>query len=79
MLVLTRKIRESIRVDDNIEVVVLAVSGRRVRLGIECPDQITIDRAEVRGRRQCSQARSSTSPATGSVGSMRGRPTQTTN
>ena len=37
MLVLSRRIQESIVVDDNIEITVVQLNGNRVRLGIECP------------------------------------------
>jgi len=47
MLVLTRKKSESIRIADEIEVVVLAVQGRRVRLGISCPREIPVHRHEL--------------------------------
>ena len=37
MLVVTRKIDESIIISDNIEVTVLEVTGDRVKLGISAP------------------------------------------
>ena len=37
MLILTRKIGESILVGDNIRLVVLEIRGRQIRLGIEAP------------------------------------------
>ena len=50
MLILTRKIGESIIVGDNIRVVVLEVRGRQIRLGIEAPSEIVVLRAEVAQR-----------------------------
>ncbi len=47
MLILTRKEDESIIIDDEIEIKVLAVEGNRVQLGIEAPKEITIHRQEV--------------------------------
>ncbi|PQO40745.1 carbon storage regulator [Blastopirellula marina] len=47
MLVLSRKPGESIQIDANITVVVLGVSGNRVRFGIEAPPHVSIDRSEV--------------------------------
>ena len=47
MLVLTRKVDESIIVDGDIEIMVVAVHGNRVKLGITAPDSIRIRRAEV--------------------------------
>jgi len=47
MLVLTRKPNESIVIGDDIEVSVLAVSGEKVRIGIEAPRDIPVFRKEV--------------------------------
>lgn len=50
MLVLSRKTSESIRIADNIEVVVLEVKHGKVRLGFRCPDDVSILRKEVYDR-----------------------------
>ena len=47
MLVLSRKLNESIVINDNIVVTVLGVKGDRVRLGIEAPGEIPVHRQEV--------------------------------
>jgi carbon storage regulator len=47
MLVLTRRVDESIAIGDNILVTVLAVEGDRVKIGITAPREITILRQEV--------------------------------
>ena len=47
MLILTRKIGESIIVGDNIKVVVLEVRGRQIRLGIEAPPEVVVLREEI--------------------------------
>jgi len=47
MLVLTRKIGESLAINDNIRITVLEVKGKTVRLGIEAPDDIKVYRQEV--------------------------------
>lgn len=47
MLVLSRKKNESIRIGDEIEVIVLEVSKNRVRLGFRCPAHIAISRKEL--------------------------------
>ncbi len=47
MLVLTRKLGESIAIDDDIKIVVLQIKGRQVRLGIEAPRDTKIHREEV--------------------------------
>ena len=48
MLVLSRKLDEGIRIGDDISVKVLGVSGQQVRLGIDAPREVQIDRAELR-------------------------------
>jgi flagellar assembly factor FliW len=50
MLILTRKIGESILIGDNIRVVVLEVRGRQIRLGIEAPADIVVLREEIAQR-----------------------------
>ncbi len=47
MLVLTRKSNQSIMIGDDIEVSVLAISGEKVRLGIEAPKSVPVFRREV--------------------------------
>lgn len=47
MLVLSRKKHESIIINDNIEVKILAVEGDQVKLGIVAPKSVTIHRQEV--------------------------------
>lgn len=47
MLVLTRKIGESVTIGDNIKVSVMDIKGRQVRLGIEAPPSMTIHREEI--------------------------------
>lgn len=50
MLILTRKVGESIIIDENIRVVVLEVRGRQIRLGIEAPSDIVVLREEIAQR-----------------------------
>jgi carbon storage regulator len=47
MLVLTRKINESIVINDDVSVLVVEVRGDRVRLGIDAPKNVTVHRKEV--------------------------------
>jgi carbon storage regulator len=51
MLVLTRRIGEEIVIDGNIRVMVIAVKGDKVRLGISAPTSVTVDRKEVHEQR----------------------------
>jgi carbon storage regulator len=50
MLVLSRKHGESVRIADNIEVVVLEIKNGKVRLGFRCPDEVPVLRREVYDR-----------------------------
>jgi carbon storage regulator len=47
MLVLTRKQDEKIVIDDDIEIVIVEVRGRRVRLGIAAPKGVRVHRKEI--------------------------------
>jgi len=47
MLVLSRKRNESIVIDENIVITVVEVRGDKVRLGIEAPREVPINRSEV--------------------------------
>jgi carbon storage regulator len=51
MLVLTRKQGETIVINDEIQVTVVALQGNKIRLGIEAPEWVTVDRQEVHQRR----------------------------
>jgi len=47
VLVLTRKVHQSIMIGDEIEIVVLEVRGEQVRLGIRAPKSVAVHRQEV--------------------------------
>lgn len=47
MLILTRKPGETIRIGDDISVTVLGVNGQQVRLGINAPKGVPVDREEI--------------------------------
>lgn len=52
MLILTRKIGEKLRINDDIEVVVLGVKHGQVRLGVEAPKDVSVHREEIYQRIQ---------------------------
>ena len=47
MLALTRKKGESIIIADNIEIVVIGIQGEQVKLGINAPRNIAVNRKEI--------------------------------
>jgi carbon storage regulator len=51
MLVLSRRVGETLIIDGDIEVTVVAVQGDRVRLGIKAPPAVRVDRQEIHQRR----------------------------
>jgi carbon storage regulator len=57
MLVLTRRVGERLRIGSDIELVVLDVRGRDVRLGVTAPPEIPVHREEIYLRiKQANQA-----------------------
>jgi carbon storage regulator len=50
MLVLSRKTDESIVIDDNIKVVIVAIQGLSVKLGIQAPLNVPVQRSEIQQR-----------------------------
>ncbi|MBI5266142.1 MAG: carbon storage regulator CsrA [candidate division Zixibacteria bacterium] len=47
MLILTRKLGESIAIGDQIRISVLGIRGRQVRLGIDAPSDVVVHREEI--------------------------------
>lgn len=79
MLVLTRKIGESIRIGDDIIITVKQISGKHVRLGIQAPSAIPVYREEiyiqiVAAREEAAAAALSALPTTEPVGSNDEKP-----
>jgi carbon storage regulator len=58
MLILTRRIGETIVIDDEkIKVTVLGVKGNQVRLGIVAPKDVSVDREEIAQRKLAENGR----------------------
>jgi carbon storage regulator len=52
MLVLSRRLGESLKLGDDITVTVLSISGSQIRLGVDAPREIPVHRQEVYERLQ---------------------------
>jgi carbon storage regulator len=69
MLILTRRAGEALRIGDDIEVTVMAVNGSQVRIGINAPRDVAVDREEIAERKR--RDREAERPA-GTVGTKSG-------
>lgn len=52
MLILTRRINETLKIGDDVSVTVLGVKGNQVRIGIEAPKSVQVHRQEIYDRIQ---------------------------
>jgi len=55
MLILTRRVGESITIGSEINVTVLGVSGAQVRVGIDAPKDVAVHREEIYARIQAEE------------------------
>lgn len=62
MLILARKINESIMIGDDIEIVVVDIKGDQVKLGIRAPKKVSVHRTEVYREIQEQNRRAAASP-----------------
>ena len=56
MLILTRRVGETVVIGDNVTVTVLGVKGNQVRLGVNAPKEIAVHREEIFERIKREQA-----------------------
>ncbi len=47
MLILTRKLGESITIGDDIKITFLEIKGKQIKIGIEAPSQVAVHREEI--------------------------------
>lgn len=47
MLILTRRIGETLKIGDNIDVTILSIRGNQIRIGINAPRDVSVHREEI--------------------------------
>ena len=56
MLILTRRVGESLMIGDNVNVTVLGIRGNQVRIGVNAPKDVAVHREEIYERIQQEKA-----------------------
>ena len=68
MLILTRRVGETLMIGDEVTVTVLGVKGNQVRIGVNAPKEVAVHREEIYERIKREQATAHAVPASDSVG-----------
>lgn len=58
MLILTRRVGETLIIGDEVSVTVLAVKGNQIRIGVDAPKEVSVHREEIYQRIQTEGHRS---------------------
>ena len=69
MLILTRRVNETLNIGDDVQVTVLGVKGNQVRIGINAPRDVPVHREEIYQRIKREEAQGAAGDDAGSEGS----------
>jgi len=50
MLILTRRVGETLKIGDNVDITILSIKGNQVRIGINAPKDVPVHREEIYSR-----------------------------